>query len=175
MAPSQVTILLLLCCISSLSGQAEISFNYNQVNIKLLGRSGRVVIGPQPLTKQIDDKTVWLAIDELQEYDDQSNAIGRYRSPKHFYNKFSQLDFVFSERVQTEYRDDLGAELMCTNVNMTSSFYDLGQGVKVTLMIYVFGEDGVLTNENEKLGVKKGNVKVNFQVSMKTVIICIFT
>ena len=93
----------------------------------------------------------------LQERNRGGNSVGKVSRRGHLFNAFADQDFTFSPLELANYQG-----LRVKNFNFTSTLR--GPNATLTVMAYMFQDEGNITFGNETSEMRKGMLKFNIQV-----------
>lgn len=143
------TLFLSACLMSlALTHAEDVEMCVEDICAKILGQSGKIDF-------TFDEQTIQVTMDSIVEVDSNGDVVGNTGSTKHSFNSFASQDFVFSDLYSTTYQN-----LSATAINFTASLVDDTSNFDVQL--YLFLEDGAITNHNQDYSVSRGSFKFSY-------------
>lgn len=133
------------------------------VYCKALGHSGKLMCArphkgeKQDFTDNNRDRVI-IEFDSVQERSRGGNTVGKVGRRGHVFDGFSKQDFNFTDVAVGSYQG-----LRVKNFNFSSSLP--GPNASLTVMAYMFEDDGNITFGNETSEMRKGMLKFNIQVN----------
>lgn len=135
---------------------ADKTANNSGVFVKVLGRSGKILIG-QKENPGDDPNYVVVQFSEMKERDANGNVVGATGASKHSFNSFANQDFTFSEVVNGSYQN-----LTAVYFNFSADLSSVSS--KLVTVVYIFTKAGNITVGNETTEVEPGTVKFNIEI-----------
>lgn len=123
------------------------------VFVRVLGQSGKFVMGRTSNPSE-DPNALKVAFDAIRELDKDGAVIGKGGRVKHSFNTFASQSFMFSNITDDQYQN-LSAKRLDFVANLTSV------GATLTVQMYLFEEEGNITQDDEVSQVSKGTLKFN--------------
>ncbi|XP_061196981.1 uncharacterized protein LOC133205231 isoform X2 [Saccostrea echinata] len=123
------------------------------VYVRVLGQSGKILMG-RTRNPAEDPNGLKVTFDAIQETDKSGNAIGTSGRVKHSFNTFASQKFTVSNITEDQYQN-LTARRLDFNASLASV------GATLTVQIYLFSEEGNITQGDEVTQVSKGTLKFN--------------
>lgn len=121
--------------------------------MQVLGKSGKFVIG-RTKNPQNDPNKLMVTFDSIQEKDSNGNNVGTSGRFKHIFNNFAGQKFDISELTDDTYQNLAVKRLDCT------AYLDT-VGARLAVQIYLFREEGSVSQGDEESRVSKGTLKFN--------------
>lgn len=123
------------------------------VFVRVLGQSGKFIMGRTSNPNE-DPNALKVAFDAIRELDKDGAVIGKGGRVKHSFNTFASQSFMFSNITDDQYQN-LSAKRLDFVANLTSV------GATLTAQMYLFEEEGNITQDDEVSQVSKGTLKFN--------------
>lgn len=123
------------------------------VFVRILGQSGKFIMGRKSNPSE-DPNALKVAFDAIRELNKDGAVIGKSGRVKHSFNTFASQSFVFSNITDDQYQN-LSAKRLDFVANLTSV------GATLTVQMYLFEEEGNITQNDEVSQVSKGTLKFN--------------
>lgn len=123
------------------------------IYVQVLGKSGKFVIG-RTKNPQNDPNKLMVTFDSIQEKDSNGNNVGTSGRFKHIFNNFAGQKFDISELTDDTYQNLAVKRLDCT------AYLDT-VGARLAVQIYLFREEGSVSQGDEESRVSKGTLKFN--------------
>lgn len=123
------------------------------VFVRVLGQSGKFVMGRTSNPSE-DPNALKVAFDAIRELDKDGTVIAKSGRVKHSFNTFASQSFAFSNITDDQYQN-LSAKRLDFVANLTSV------GATLTVQMYLFEEEGNITQGDEVSQVSKGTLKFN--------------
>ncbi|KAK3599350.1 hypothetical protein CHS0354_009849 [Potamilus streckersoni] len=130
---------------------ADIFVNYSGFNIKVLEQSGKTVVG-NVSNLDVDPNSVKLQFAEIKEKDSNGSEVGKSMIPPHTFSTFTKQSFSFSNTTNVTYQN-----ITATMFNFTANLAPINATLRTS--VYLFKEEGKVTDANETTNIKVGNVK----------------
>eukprot|EP00794_Sanderia_malayensis_P019848 gene19848-21790_t len=143
----------LIAAINSLSFAADEELNEGDINVKVLGQSGKVAL------KNKKGNNVMITFDAIKELDAANKDVGKTGSKKHNLQTFASQEFTF----KTQGLNDTYQGLRVRQIQFTSKI--AGSDGNLTVNIYIFKDGGnITTASDEEITVQKGTVKFDIWI-----------
>lgn len=126
------------------------------VFVRVLGQSGKFIMGRTSNPNE-DPNALKVAFDAIRELDKDGAVIGKGGRVKHSFNTFASQSFMFSNITDDQYQN-LSAKRLDFVANLTSV------GATLTAQMYLFEEEGNITQDDEVSQVSKGTLKFNIMI-----------
>ncbi|XP_062566808.1 uncharacterized protein LOC134229105 [Saccostrea cucullata] len=123
------------------------------VYVRVLGQSGKILMG-RTRNPAEDPNGIKVTFDAIQETDKDGKAIGTSGRVKHSFNTFASQKFTVSDIT-----DDVYQNLTAKRLDFVASLASVG--ATLTVQIYLFSEEGNITQSDEVTQVSKGTLKFN--------------
>ena len=126
------------------------------VFVRVLGQSGKILMG-RTRNPSEDPNRLMVDFDAISELDKDGNVIGKSGRVKHSFNTFAKQSFTFSNITDDKYQN-LSAKRLDFVANITSV------GAILTVQMYLFEEEGNITQGDEVSQVSEGTLKFNIVI-----------
>jgi hypothetical protein len=151
---------ILIICLFSIYHQQDAEQTVDNVTLKILGHSGKMVINKTMITENsTETESITIRFGALKERNSNGEEVGKAGSIKHSFNNFAQLDFTISPLIEgtfqnlSVYQTKLTAKKIVVDDTVFSGY------------VYIFKQNGTIeTGENEKYDVKPGNIKFSVEL-----------
>ena len=123
------------------------------IEVKVLGQSGKFFVGPEPV--QSDPSSIVVTMDYLEEVDSSGSAVGTSGNVKHSFNSFASQSFNIEV---SEESVPIGSDTaMAKNVSFTSQLSGLSSKLSVETLLLT--DAGKVGPPNEEWDAKRGDLK----------------
>ena len=120
----------------------------------VLGKSGKIDMGLSNSTY------VTIRMSAVVERDDQGDSVGKSGQVKHTFNNFASQDFSFGDLASGEWGGAGGVSYV-----MVPSESQLFGDTNITVHVFMFTEDGTVTDGSNQFDVSAGTFKFSYYVS----------
>ncbi|KAL4228725.1 hypothetical protein ACF0H5_011768 [Mactra antiquata] len=126
------------------------------IEVKVHGQSGKMTVMKTGVTADKAASSVTIEFDNLNEISEDGSMIN---DNAHKVITFANQEFTFGEPMDDDYP---GTELGVKTITFQSV---LENQATVEILMYIFKEAGDITNDNETISVKEGDLKFNIDIS----------